>query len=429
LPTITGTLSACIGNTTQLTGSATAATNAWSSSDTSVATVSATGLVTGVSAGTTTITYTNSNGCQVTVIVTIGSLATATIAGTTSICLNATSPSITFTGANGAIPYTFTYTINGGDNQTITTTTGNSVTIAVPTSSVGVFTYALVSVSSAGLTSCSQTQTGSAVVTVNALPTATISGTTSICRGTTAVITFTGTPNAVVTYTINGGTNQTITLNATGTASITTSTLTANSTYALVSVASGTTTCNQTQTGLAIITIEPELTFNIDAICENSMLVLKVTDANFNTNDATYIWTQAATTVGTNATFNVDEYLAQNPSVTLPLLFSLSLDLNGCIASQNFTVENNPCRIIPRGISPNNDQLNDTFDLTGFGVQDIIIFNRYGTKVFSYSGNYTNQWKGQTDGGDELPDGTYFYSIYLTDGLNRTGWVYINREY
>ena len=285
------------------------------------------------------------------------------------------------------------------------------------------------SVASSGTLVCSQTQTGSAVVTVNALPTATISGTTSICRGTTAVITFTGTPNAVVTYTINGGSNQTITLNATGTASITTSALTANSTYALVSVASGTTTCNQTQTGLAIITIEPELTFNIDAICENSMLVLKVTDANFNTNDATYIWTQAATTVGTNTTFNVDEYLAQNPSVTLPLLFSLSLDLNGCIASQNFTVENNPCRIIPRGISPNNDQLNDTFDLTGFGVQDIIIFNRYGTKVFSYSGNYTNQWKGQSDGGDELPDGTYFYSIHLTDGLNRTGWVYINREY
>jgi gliding motility-associated-like protein len=357
-------------------------------------------------------------------IITVNPLPTAAISGTTAICSGATAL-ITFNGTPNA---TVTYTVNGGTNQTITLDNSGAAIITTPALSSN-STYALVSVSSSGTPVCSQTQTGSAVVTVNPLPTATISGTTSICRGTTAVITFTGTPNAVVTYTVNGGTNQTITLNATGTASITTSALTANSTYALVSVASGTTTCNQTQTGLAIITIEPELTFNIDAICENSMLVLKVTDANFNTNDATYIWTQAATTVGTNTTFNVDEYLAQNPSVTLPLLFSLSLDLNGCIASQNFTVENNPCRIIPRGISPNNDQLNDTFDLTGFGVQDIIIFNRYGTKVFSYSGNYTNQWKGQSDGGDELPDGTYFYSIHLTDGLNRTGWVYINREY
>jgi gliding motility-associated-like protein len=96
---------------------------------------------------------------------------------------------------------------------------------------------------------------------------------------------------------------------------------------------------------------------------------------------------------------------------------------------QSFTVENNPCRIIPRGISPNNDQVNDTFDLTGYGVKDIIIFNRYGTKVFSFSGNYTNQWKGHSDGGDELPDGTYFYSIHTIEGANKTGWVYINREY
>jgi gliding motility-associated-like protein len=373
-----------------------------------------------VASGTTTCSQTQTGSA----VVTVNTLPTATISGTTSICSGATAV-ITFNGTPNA---TVTYTVNGGSNQTITLNGTGFATLTSPTLTANA-SYNLVSVNSTGANPCSQTQTGSAVVTVNALPTATISGTTSICRGTTAVITFTGTPNAVVTYTINGGSNQTITLNATGTASITTSALTANSTYALVSVASGTTTCNQTQTGLAIITIEPELTFNIDAICENSMLVLKVTDANFNTNDATYTWTQAGTTVGTNATFNVDEYLAQNPSVTLPLLFSLSLDLNGCIASQNFTVENNPCRIIPRGISPNNDQLNDTFDLSGFGVQDIIVFNRYGTKVFSYSGNYTNQWKGQSDGGDELPDGTYFYSIYLTDGLNRTGWVYINREY
>ena len=356
-------------------------------------------------------------------VITVNALPTATISGTASICSGATT-AISFTGTANAI---VTYAVNGGANQTIALGPNGVASITTPVLTVN-STYALVSVASA-VSACSQAQFGSAVITVNALPTVTISGTASICSGTTSDITFTGTPNAIVTFTVNGGANQTITLDTNGNASITTPALTATSTYALVSVASAVSACSQAQSGLVVVSIEPELIFRITALCENNMLVLKETEANVNTTGATYTWTQGATTVGTNAIFNVDEYLDQNSSLTLPLQFSLSLDLNGCIASQNFTVENNPCRIIPRGISPNNDTLNDTFDLTGFGVRDILIFNRYGTKVFSYSGNYTKQWKGQTDGGDELPDGTYFYSIHLTDGANKTGWVYINREY
>src|SRR5678809_421830 len=72
LPTITGTPVACIGATTQLTGSGTpAAVNPWVSATPGVATVSNTGLVTGVSAGTSVITYTDNAGCQQTITVTI----------------------------------------------------------------------------------------------------------------------------------------------------------------------------------------------------------------------------------------------------------------------------------------------------------------------------------------------------------------------
>ena len=98
-------------------------------------------------------------------------MPTATISGTTAVCQNATAPVITFTGAGGTVPYTFTYTINGGTAQTVTTTTGTSVTVTVPTTTAGTFTYALVSVQDASGTACSQAQTGSAVVTVNPLPT------------------------------------------------------------------------------------------------------------------------------------------------------------------------------------------------------------------------------------------------------------------
>jgi hypothetical protein len=80
LPTITGTLTTCIGTTTQLTGSASAATvNPWVSSVPAVATVNATGLVTGVAAGTTVITYTNSNNCLTTATITVGNTNSATL--------------------------------------------------------------------------------------------------------------------------------------------------------------------------------------------------------------------------------------------------------------------------------------------------------------------------------------------------------------
>ena len=72
LPTITGTLVICAQGTSQLTSSTTAAANtAWVSSNPLVAKISNTGLVTGVSVGTTIITYTNSNGYQITAIVTV----------------------------------------------------------------------------------------------------------------------------------------------------------------------------------------------------------------------------------------------------------------------------------------------------------------------------------------------------------------------
>ncbi|MEO5674287.1 MAG: Ig-like domain-containing protein, partial [Chitinophagales bacterium] len=89
LPTISGTPTVCVGSTTQLTGSGTAAaTNPYTSSNTAVATVSNTGSVTGVSAGSSTITYTNSNGCSETVSVTVN--AKPTISGTPTVCVGST---------------------------------------------------------------------------------------------------------------------------------------------------------------------------------------------------------------------------------------------------------------------------------------------------------------------------------------------------
>ncbi|WP_197022157.1 gliding motility-associated C-terminal domain-containing protein [Sediminibacter sp. Hel_I_10] len=82
--------------------------------------------------------------------------------------------------------------------------------------------------------------------------------------------------------------------------------------------------------------------------------------------------------------------------------------------------------VIPQGISPNGDMSNDEFDLSSFNVKTLEIFNRYGTSVYSKN-NYIDEWVGQTDDGEELPVGTYFYSILFDNGERQTGWVYIQR--
>jgi hypothetical protein len=77
---------------------------------------------------------------------------------------------ITFTGADGTAPYTFEYNINGGTSQTITSTTGTSVTLIVPTNVAGVFNYNLLGVTDSSATACNQVQTGIATITIHDLP-------------------------------------------------------------------------------------------------------------------------------------------------------------------------------------------------------------------------------------------------------------------
>lgn len=74
---ITGTMSTCIGATTLLSN--TDAGGTWSSSDAAIATVDATGNVTGVASGTATVTYTGTTGCYVTSALTVTVCADAAV--------------------------------------------------------------------------------------------------------------------------------------------------------------------------------------------------------------------------------------------------------------------------------------------------------------------------------------------------------------
>lgn len=96
----------------------------------------------------------------------------------------------------------------------------------------------------------------------------------------------------------------------------------------------------------------------------------------------------------------------------------------GCMAVKPLEIVAETC-IVPEGISPNGDNKNDAFDLSYFNVENIKIFNRYGTEVYSKN-NYTNEWYGQSFNNKLLPTGVYYYIFETSRGVD-TGWVYLNR--
>lgn len=202
-----------------------------------------------------------SNAQTGTVTILVNPLSLAAISGTVDVCEGDVAPVITFTGSNGTAPYTFTYNIDGGANQTIIST-GNTASVNVPTGTAGTFVYNLLSIRDASSTTCLNSQVGAATVIVNPLPTAVISGTVDVCQNSIApVLTFTGaggTAPYTFTYNINGGVSQ-IVISTGNTAVINASTATAGTfVYNLLSVQdASSTTCANVQTGNATVLINP----------------------------------------------------------------------------------------------------------------------------------------------------------------------------
>jgi gliding motility-associated-like protein len=97
-------------------------------------------------------------------------------------------------------------------------------------------------------------------------------------------------------------------------------------------------------------------------------------------------------------------------------------------------VVSNPTLFIPQGFSPNGDGINETFVIKGLpdGENELIIFNRWGSKVFE-STNYDNTWDGAanrgSNGNNKLPQGTYYYILNLKGADQKTYTGFIVLQY
>jgi gliding motility-associated-like protein len=362
-----------------------------------------------------TVTVTDNGGTDVgginttskTFTLTVRSLATASITGSTAVPQNATAPFVTFTGANGTAPYTFTYNINGGTNKTITTSTGSSVNVAVPTNMVGSFAYNLVDVADAN---CSQAQTGVATVLIRPLPVATINGSTAICvNSTTPIITFTGSAGTApytFTYSVNGSTNRTITT-STNVATINAPTNTVGTfTYSLVNVADA--YGMQLQTGNAVIKVNAlpiiSISSNVTTVISKGTPIVLMANGAVN-----YVWSPLTDIIAGQETST----LTVRPKQTTTYIVT-GTNGSGCVSTQSITISvEDDYKVKPLNIlTPNGDGKNDKFvieNIDYYPNNTLKVFDRSGRIVYSKKG-YANEWDG-TYNGSALASDTYYYII------------------
>ncbi len=158
---IVGPTEVCMGSNITLTN-ATTAPGTWTSSDPSIATVSSTGVVTGVTAGTVTIIYSQSNPCGGSSAMTAITVnpPPAPIVGSSNACTGATTP-LTNPTAGG------TWSSSSPSLATVGSTTGVVTGVAIGVADIS---YTLTA------TGCSSVKS----VTVNLLPSS-ISGPSGVC--------------------------------------------------------------------------------------------------------------------------------------------------------------------------------------------------------------------------------------------------------
>ncbi|MBR9915436.1 MAG: PKD domain-containing protein, partial [Algicola sp.] len=153
-------------------------------------------------------------------------------------------------------------------DPTITNVTGSTITVAPPVAGVYCYTYRVVDDFG-----CEYTE--EVCITMEEEITADVSAVVNpICEGDDAEFVITGSPNGTVNYTINGGANQSIVLDATGTATVTITGPTVDQVFNLIDITLGDCTAAINDTETIIVGQVFDTTFVMTPTCDGGFATI-----------------------------------------------------------------------------------------------------------------------------------------------------------
>lgn len=106
---------------------------------------------------------------------------------------------------------------------------------------------------------------------------------------------------------------------------------------------------------------------------------------------------------------------------------------NTSVLKKIVVYETENCLKVYTGITPNGDGANDNWyigNIDFYPENQVTLYSRWGNKVWEtkYYDNTSNYWTGTDNGGNRLPDGTYFYVIQNAGPKTYKGWVELTGE-
>ena len=353
--------------------------------------------------------------------------------------------------------YQFNYSIpsatpvagNSGD-VTITSGIGQFTIPSTVFTTAGNYTLTISEIIAAtGCTNLSENATANFII--NPIPS--IAGATvsaqATCPNFGSLVTISGASGLAdgaysITYQLAGANTATATVLVTFTSGVATFTIPStdltnagDTTITITQLISGSTTCGITGTllGPATFTVTtlatPVLITDGNLICGLANPTIADLSANI-VGTPTIIWYDAPTG---GIAYSDTDVLVDGTTYYATLVAD-----SGCESAVRLAVTVTICTdvIIPDGFSPNNDGINDTFEIpnlaTLFPNFKLEIYNRYGSLIYTGNRNKAN-WDGFTTeiglklGDKLLPTGVYFYILNFNDGTRKPeqGSLYLSR--
>jgi len=401
---IGGTPSVCVGNTTTLTDAV--AGGIWSCPDTTIITIgSASGVVTGVSPGNTTVTYGFEGMCLTTIGVTVNPLPYITALDSTNpTTCGGTDGTISLNGLSPNTSYLVNYDYEGTPTPVLTITATSDFQVVINLPSTGLLdtgSYTDIYVTNA-VTGCVSNSVGPITLTDPPNPPApVITASQPLCvlqtlflEGSDAVgggmYSWTG-PNG-----FTSGIQKPY---------IVAATYADTGTYTLIYTLFK---CMSLPDSEDITLDSPPPLTSVTA----GQTILYGSNVQLNADNAfEYRWVPDN---GSLNNPNINNPIASPDTTTTYTVYGMSQ--YGCVDSAfvTITVDSNVNQGIPSAFTPNGDGLNDVFRPVGLKYQHLVdfrVYNRWGQQVF-YTNSVGHGWDGNFNGAPQ-DMGDYYYQITI----------------